>query len=85
MYLNDGKICRIVKDEYVKSLIKQHVDLSSKKDSTGFAIVALEKNNMCFIVNENFNDKQSMIKRVAKYALEGYKVITNEDNRRNKS
>lgn len=80
MYLNCNGICKIVSTKVMNVTIERYI-----KESDGYMIIALVKDSNCFIVNKRFNDKQSMIKEVSKYALEGYKVITNEDNRRNKS
>lgn len=85
MYLNDGKTCKIVKDEYVRSIIKQHIELARQSDSTRFVIVALEKDNMCFIVDELFENKKEFDKRIASLLLQGYKVTTNENSRRTES
>lgn len=80
MYLNyKGKIF-FVSAERIKKIIDEH-----KRESKGFMIIALIKDNDCFVVDEVFKDKQNMASRIAKYKLEGYKVITNEDNRTDKS
>lgn len=80
MYLNcRGNVLFITKEKMNK-IIEEH-----KKNSKGFMIIALIKDNNCFVVDEVFKDKQNMASRIAKYKLEGYKVITNEDNRTDKS
>lgn len=80
MYLNCRGNVSFVTKERMNLVIDEH-----KKESTGFVIIALIKDNNCFIVDEVFSDRKTMANKIALYKLNGYKVITNEDNRADQS